>query len=389
MDSSLQSIIAAIASFIVVTCLFAVTFMICKAASKRQRVLNQQRLPVRTTRAIRSRTVPDNNHPKKDPDLNSITIGESATFDPALSKVSIEELVRATANFSPELIVGDGSFGYVYKAKLSSGVMVAVKKLSADAFQGFREFRAEMETLGKIVHPNIVKILGYCATGSERILVYEYVAQGSLDQWLHDTSSSSEDDVGLSGVRFPLPWSTRIKIIQGIARGLAFMHSLETPIIHRDIKASNVLLDENFVAHIADFGLARRMEGSHSHVSTQVAGTMGYIPPEYLSGATMATMMGDVYSFGVLMLEIITGKRPNFPFKGEDGKEIRLVQWVHSMVVKEQYVEMVDANILKSELKQNEVMEVVTIATMCATENGKIRPSMEEVVQELDGIPTT
>lgn len=278
----------------------------------------------------------------------------------------------------------------VYKAKLSSGMVVAVKKLAADAFQGFREFLAEMETLGTIHHPNIVKILGYCDTGLERVLVYEYIERGSLDQWLYDASSSSQDsdDVEHSVLRLPLSWATRMKIIKGVARALAYMHNLDKPIIHRDIKASNVLLDANFEPHIADFGLARSIEGSHSHVSTQVAGTMGYMPPEYLAGATTATMMGDVYSFGVLMMEIITGKRPNFPFQGEDGKEIRLIAWVNTMVPQKRYTEMVDGNILKNELKEDEVIEVFRIAKMCATENGKTRPAIMEVVQLLDGLST-
>ncbi|KAL3504525.1 hypothetical protein ACH5RR_034366 [Cinchona calisaya] len=382
MDSSLQAVLAAMASFFAVTLLFTVILIICKATSKRQ-CSGESRSRVRSR--ARPKTVSDRNS-----ELSSIEIGQSATFDPSLNKVSMAELLKATGNFSRELIIGDGSFGLVYKAKLSSGLIVAVKKLSADAFQGFREFRAEMETLGNIGHPNIVKMLGYCATGSERVLVYEYIEKGSLDQWLYDTSSSSEetDDVELSVLPLPLSWVTRIKIIKGIAKGLTFMHTLEIPIIHRDIKASNVLLDANFEAHIADFGLARRMEGSHTHVSTQVAGTMGYMPPEYLGGATMATMMGDVYSFGVLMLEIITGRRPHFPFPGEDGKEIRLMEWVNTMVAQKRYMELIDGNILKNELKENEVIEVFRIAKMCANENGKIRPGMQEVVQLLDGIPT-
>nr|XP_027090900.1 leucine-rich repeat receptor protein kinase EMS1-like [Coffea arabica] len=383
MNPTLQAVLAAMASFFAVTVLFGVLMVICRTSSKRQRP-NPPRSRVRTL-DTRPKAVPTNK-----PEFSSITIGETTTFDPSLNPVSMAELLQATANFSPELIVGDGSFGLVYKAKLSSGVAVAVKKLDADAFQGFREFQAEMETLGKIHHPNIVKILGYCSTGSERILVYEYIERGSLDQWLYDTSCPSEDtddvDVEHSVFRLPLSWVTRIKIISGIARGLAYMHNLDTPIIHRDIKASNVLLDANFEAHIADFGLARSIEGSHSHVSTQVAGTMGYMPPEYLSGATTATMMGDVYSFGVLMLEIVTGRRPSLPFPWEDGKEIRLMGWVNTMVAQKRYMEMVDGNILKDELKENEVIEVFRIAKMCATENGKTRPAMKEVAQMLDGV---
>lgn len=384
MDSSLQAVLSAIISFLIVTILFAVILLICRNTSKRRRSSQPPSRP--RTRQVGPRTAPNYNS-----DLSSsLAIGESASFDPSLNRVSMAELLQATENFSTDLIIGDGSFGLVYKAKLSSGATVALKKLSADAFQGFREFRAEMETLGKLRHPNIVQILGYCATGSERVLVYEYVEKGSLDQWLYDTSSSSStstetenDDGEHSIMRLPLSWDTRIKIIKGVAKGLAYMHNLVKPIIHRDIKASNVLLDNNFEPHIADFGLARSIDGSHSHVSTQVAGTMGYMPPEYLGG-TAATVMGDVYSFGILSLEIITGRRPNFPFPGEDGKEVRLIEWVNTMIDQRRYMEMIDASILKEELIENVVTEIFRIATTCACDKPKIRPTMNQVVEMLD-----
>ncbi|PIN06299.1 Serine/threonine protein kinase [Handroanthus impetiginosus] len=378
MDQTLQAVLAATASFFVVSLILASILIICRGDPKRRRN-ERSALPARA----RNFALPE---PNSAPDaaLSSIAVDESATFDPSLNHVSMQELVDVTGNFSRDLIIGDGSFGLVYKARLNSGPVVAVKKLSPDAFQGLREFRAEMETLGKIRHPNIVKILGYCATGWDRVLIYEFIEKGSLDQWLYDTSS--EEDCDDMGLRLPLSWHTRLKIVRGVAKGLAFMHSLETPIIHRDIKASNILLDENFEAHIADFGLARRIEGSHSHVSTQVAGTMGYMPPEYLGGATMATMMGDVYSFGVLMLETITGRRPSFPFHGEDGGEVRLMEWINKMVDQNRYMEMVDSSISKDDLKESIVAEVFKIGIKCADEKCKVRPAMKEVVDNLDKI---
>ncbi|XP_009611557.1 leucine-rich repeat receptor protein kinase EMS1 [Nicotiana tabacum] len=375
MDPAVQAFLAAAASFVAVILIFGALYVFCRDPNKRRRTEPTRNRPrTRNTRAIASNT-----------DLSSITVTESATFDPSLNRISMPELVDATRDFSPELIIGDGSFGMVYKAKLASGVSVAVKKLSADAFQGFREFRAEMETLGKIRHPNIVKMLGYCSTGSDRVLIYEFVEKGSLDQWLYDTSSAS--DMAEAIPWMPLSWVTRINIVKGVAKGLAYMHNLDTAIIHRDIKASNILLDAKFEAYIADFGLARRIQGSHLHVSTQVAGTMGYMPPEYINGATKATTNGDVYSFGVLMLEIITGKRPNFPFKGEDGREIRLVNWVNDMVVQERYMEMVDTNLSKDGLNEIAVIEYFKIAMMCANENCIDRPPMNDVVEILNGIP--
>ncbi|XP_045820095.1 probable receptor-like protein kinase At2g42960 [Trifolium pratense] len=301
----------------------------------------------------------------------------------------MEELSRATDNFSPLRIVGDGSFGMVYKAQLSTGVFVAVKKLSPDAFQGFREFAAEMETLSKLFHRNIVKILGYWASGPERLLVYEYIEKGNLDQWLHEPSSPTQpnDDVlSTDIIRSPLSWETRVNIIRGVAHGLCYLHGLQKPIIHRDIKASNVLLDSEFQAHIADFGLARRMDKSHSHVSTQVAGTIGYMPPEYRDGSNVANQKVDVYSFGVLMIETVSGHRPNLAVKLE-GNDIGLVNWARKMKERNTEMEMLDVNIPREGLKEESVREYVHIACMCTGELQKDRPEMPEVVKLLDSMP--
>ncbi|GFY85646.1 protein kinase superfamily protein [Actinidia rufa] len=371
MDQSLQAILAASASFFVVIVLFSMICSLCRAQNSRE-----------PNHRVRTRT-----RPVRRSELSSIAVSDSAAFDPALSEVSMPELIRATRNFSPDLIIGDGSFGLVYKARLANDVTVAVKKLSPDAFQGFREFRAEMETLSKLRHPNIIQILGYCSTGSERVLIYEFVEKGSLDQWLLDTSSS--ELLSWSAPRMPLSWETRIKITIGVANGLAYMHNLETPIIHRDIKASNVLLDKEFEPHIADFGLARRLEGSHSHVSTQVAGTMGYMPPEYIHGCFVATAMGDVYSFGILMLEIATGVRPNLPFKGdEDGKEVRLVEWARKMEAQNRQMEMLDANVSREGIKEAGVVEFFRIAMLCTREARNDRPVMTKVGELLSQIST-
>ncbi|XP_059630473.1 leucine-rich repeat receptor protein kinase EMS1-like [Cornus florida] len=364
-NQTFQAVLGATGGCFVVFLILAIIWAICKGTKRR-------------APQTRARTVPNS-------DLSSVAVVESASLDPSLNRISMLELVEATQNFSPDLIIGDGSFGVVYKARLYSGLTVAVKKLSPDAFQGFREFRAEMEILGKLQHRNIVKILGYYDIGSDRVLIYEFVEKGSLDEWLNDTSSS---EIGSSAVRLPLSWEIRLKIIRGVAVGLLYMHNLDTPIIHRDIKASNVLLDSEFEAHIADFGLARRIEGSHAHVSTQVAGTMGYMPPEYIQGATAATVSGDIYSFGILMLEVATGKRPNLPFKEDDGKVIRLVEWTRKMVEQNRQMEMVDANISRDGLREDEVVEFFRIATLCSSESSKDRPPMKEVVELLNQIPT-
>jgi serine/threonine protein kinase len=313
------------------------------------------------------------------PELSPVTMDETASYDPTINHISMEELKVSTKNFSTDLIIGDGSFGLVYKAALYNGSTVAIKKLDPDAFQGFREFRAEMETLGQLRHGNIVKILGYCVSGRDRVLILEFVERGSLDQWIHDTSSTDNDHFD----KFPLPWETRIKIVMGVANGLAYLHGLDTPIIHRDIKASNVLLDASFQAHISDFGLARRIEALRSHVSTQVAGTFGYMPPEYKDGFIGATVQADVYSFGILMFEIATSERPDLP-KVMEGKEVGFIEWVKKMLGQDRHMEMLDCNMPKEGLSgDDQVKEYFRIASLCTEEFMGDRPAMSEVVDLL------
>ncbi|KAI3953226.1 hypothetical protein MKX01_042221 [Papaver californicum] len=371
MEPTLQAVLAAGASFLAVMFISAGIFLLCKSTTTEPPRPDQPR----------SRTPTD-----RDQNCVSITIDESAAYDPSLDRISMPELIKATRNFSPNKIIGDGSFGLVYKARLSNGTNVAVKKLSSDAFQGFREFQAEMETLGKnsLRHPNLVRILGYCVSGDDRILIYEFIEKGSLDQWLHDTSSSFEEDEEHKIDIHPLSWEIRVKIIRGVAKGLWYLHTLLTPIIHRDIKASNVLLDNEFEAHIADFGLARRVNASHSHVSTQVAGTFGYMPPEYRDGVTVATAKADVYSFGILMIEVATGKRPNLPTKIETGKEIGLVPWAKKMLEEKRHLEIVDESIGKEGLREKQIGEFLRIACLCTSDHKKDRPVMKDVVEMLN-----
>ncbi|XP_058758538.1 putative serine/threonine-protein kinase [Vicia villosa] len=380
MDHVTEALLAAIGSFIIVTFIFAAIILVCQHRKITQSRRNNQ---------IRTRPLRNPNHYPTS--SNSLPVDASWSEDPNL-KISMEELSRATNDFSPDHIVGDGSFGLVYKARLSNGAVVAVKKLSADAFQGFREFAAEMETLSKLRHQNIVKIRGYWASGAERLLVYEFIEKGNLDQWLHEPSPPTppNNDVSSSTdlIRSPLSWETRVNIMRGVAHGLCYLHGLEKPIIHRDIKASNVLLDSDFQAYIADFGLARRMDKSHSHVSTQVAGTTGYMPPEYWQGSNVAYPKVDVYSFGVLMIETMAGHRPNLSIKLE-GTDIGLVNWARKMKERNTEMEMLDVNIPREEenLKEESVKEYVHIACMCTNDLQKDRPQMAEVVKLLDSMP--
>lgn len=326
---------------------------------------------------LRSLTAPAPTLPVGRPPSACVGADESASFDPSLDHISLNELAAATKGFAADAIIGDGSFGFVYKGRLSSGVIVAVKRHCADAFHGIREFRAEMETVGCIRHPNLARILGYCVSGADLLLIYEFLERGSLDQWLHESDT----------VSFPLPWPIRLRIIRGVASGLAFLHEKAQPrIIHRDIKSSNVLLDGDFVAKIADFGLARRVDASRTHVSTQVAGTMGYMPPEYKAGLTAATVAADVYSFGVLMVEVAAGERPNLPRRREDGKEVNLVQWARRMVEEKRWMEVLDRKMDKEGVIEPEVKGYLEVACRCTDENPRMRPTMGEVAFLLDQI---
>lgn len=357
MDGAVQALIAAVASFVIVSLLIGVLLLLCR------------RSPKPPSFAAVS--------PASRPALPEA----SATFDPSINHISMSELAVATKNFAADAIIGDGGFGFVYKAQLASGASVAVKRLSADAFHGPREFSAEMETLGRIRHRNLIRLLGYCVSGADRLLIYEFLPGGSLDHWLYPLDSVEPGPGRLS-------WADRVGILKGVATGLAFLHEECKPrIIHRDIKASNVLLDAELGARIADFGLARRVDSARSHVSTQVAGTMGYMAPEYREGNTAATWMGDVYSFGILMFEVATGRRPSWPMKGEDGKDVSFVKWTKGMVEAGRGWEILDPLMEKEGLTCEDVDGFLWIAHRSANESCRKRPSMVEVVSLLNQLP--
>ncbi|MCO5552293.1 hypothetical protein L7F22_027618 [Adiantum nelumboides] len=235
-----------------------------------------------------------------------------ATFEKPLRKLTFAHLLEATNGFSQEAVIGRGGFGEVYKATLEGGIVVAIKKLVHTVSQGDREFMAEMETIGKIKHRNLVPLLGYCKVGQERLLVYEYMEGGSLDRRLHEECYHSDDSGPLDGPP-ALSWDIRKRIAFGTARGLCFLHHSCIPhIIHRDLKSSNVLLDDALEARVSDFGMARLVSAAETHLSvSSLVGTPGYVPPEYCH-SFRCTSKGDVYSFGVVLLELITGRRPTW-----------------------------------------------------------------------------
>ncbi|XVF26399.1 hypothetical protein REPUB_Repub14bG0013000 [Reevesia pubescens] len=284
---------------------------------------------------------------------------------------SFEELKKHTNKFSEANAIGSGGYGKVYRGTLPTGELVAIKRAEQGSTQGGLEFKTEIELLSRVHHKNVVSLLGFCFEQGEQMLIYEYVPNGSLSDSLS----------GKSGIR--LDWTRRLKIAIGAARGLAYLHELANPpIIHRDIKSTNILLDERLNAKVADFGLSKLMGDSEKgHVTTQVKGTMGYLDPEYYMTQQL-TEKSDVYSFGVLMLEIITARRPI-----ERGKYI--VREVRMSVdkTKSSYnlQEILDPTIGLGTTPKG-LEKFVDLAMRCVEESGADRPTMGDVVKEIENI---
>ncbi|XP_031118945.1 phytosulfokine receptor 2-like [Ipomoea triloba] len=285
--------------------------------------------------------------------------------------LTVADLLKSTNNFNQSNIIGCGGFGLVFKADLPNGAKAAIKRLSGDCGQMEREFQAEVEALSRAQHKNLVALQGYCRHGSDRLLIYSYMENGSLDYWLHES---------VDGTSF-LTWDARLKIAQGSARGLAYLHK-EPNIVHRDIKTSNILLDERFEAHLADFGLSRLLCPYDTHVTTDLVGTLGYIPPEYSQTLT-ATFRGDVYSFGVVLLELLTGKRPVEVCKGKNCRD--LVSWVLQMKLEKREEEIFDSSIWDKD-REKQLLEVLAIACKCIHQDPRQRPTIDHVVSWLEAI---
>ncbi|KAH0906402.1 hypothetical protein HID58_038229 [Brassica napus] len=288
--------------------------------------------------------------------------------------LTVADLLKSTNGFSQANIIGCGGFGLVYKANLPDGSKAAVKKLSGDCGQMEREFQAEVEALSRAEHENLVSLQGYCKHGDDRLLIYSFMENGSLDYWLHERVDGSTT----------LRWDVRLKIARGAARGLAYLHKdCEPNVIHRDVKSSNILLDEKFEAHLADFGLARLLRPYDTHVTTDLVGTLGYIPPEY-SQALIATCRGDVYSFGVVLLELVTGCRPVEVCKGKGCRD--LVSRVFRMKDEKREAELIDAT-MREDVEEKEVLEMLEIACKCIDHDPRRRPFIEDVVAWLEDFP--
>ncbi|CAN7053207.1 unnamed protein product [Brassica rapa subsp. trilocularis] len=287
---------------------------------------------------------------------------------------SYEELVKATNGFSQENLLGEGGFGCVYKGVLPDGRVVAVKQLKIGGGQGDREFKAEVETLSRIHHRHLVSIVGHCISDDRRLLIYDYVSNNDLYFHLHASKEV-------------LDWATRVRIAAGAARGLAYLHEDCHPrIIHRDIKSSNILLEDNFDARVSDFGLARLALDCNTHITTRVMGTFGYLAPEYASSGKL-TEKSDVYSFGVVLLELITGRKPvdtSQPL-GEES----LVEWARPLIshaVETEEFDSLEDPKLGGNYVGYEMFRMIEAAGACVRHSAAKRPRMGQVVRALESL---
>ncbi|KAG6479142.1 serine/threonine-protein kinase RIPK-like [Zingiber officinale] len=317
-------------------------------------------------------------------DLSNSTGGMLTPEDISLSLIGsnlyifkLAELHVATQGFAQSNFLGKGGFGPVYKGfvdeKIKPGVAartVAVKQLDLEGKQGHKEWLTEVIFLGQLKHPNLVKLIGYCCEDEQRLLVYEFMTRGSLEKLLFKRYCGS------------LPWSTRLQIAIGAAKGLAFLHDLEKPVIYRDFKASNILLDSDYKAMLSDFGLAKDgPEGDETHVSTRVMGTQGYAAPEYILTGHL-TVKSDVYGYGVVLLELLTGQRS--VDKNRPMRKQNLVEWARPILNDPRRLNQLMDPCLDGQYSIQGAQKVAAMAYQCLSQNPKSRPHMSTVVETLE-----
>ncbi|EAY95176.1 hypothetical protein OsI_16994 [Oryza sativa Indica Group] len=300
---------------------------------------------------------------------------------PNLRIFTFAELRAATRNFKPDSVLGEGGFGRVYKgwvdertmspARSGTGMVIAVKKLNPESVQGLQEWQSEINFLGRLSHPNLVRLIGYCVEDRELLLVYEFMAKGSLENHLFRKGSAYQ----------PISWNLRLRIAIGAARGLAFLHSSERQIIYRDFKASNILLDTHYNAKLSDFGLAKNgPTAGESHVTTRVMGTYGYAAPEYVATGHLY-VKSDVYGFGVVLLEMLTGMRALDT--GRPAPQHSLVEWAKPYLAdRRKLARLVDPR-LEGQYPSRAAQQAAQLTLRCLSGDPRSRPSMAEVVQAL------
>ncbi|KAJ9186337.1 hypothetical protein P3X46_001919 [Hevea brasiliensis] len=303
--------------------------------------------------------------------------GRKTTDASGARSFTFRELAAATSNFRETNLIGEGGFGRVYKGRLESSEIVAVKQLNHDGVQGFQEFIVEVLMLSLLHHPNLVTLIGYCTAGDQRLLVYEYMPMGSLEDHLFDLEPDKE----------PLNWSTRMKIAVGAAQGLEYLHcKANPPVIYRDLKSANILLDADFNPKLSDFGLAKLGPvGEKTHVSTRVMGTYGYCAPEYAMSGKL-TLKSDIYSFGVVLLELITGRKAID--RSKRPGEQNLVAWSRQFLKdQKKFYQLVDP-LLEGRYPRRCLNYAIAITAMCLHEEAHFRPLIGDIVVALEYLAT-
>ncbi|XP_039116940.1 LRR receptor-like serine/threonine-protein kinase RPK2 [Dioscorea cayenensis subsp. rotundata] len=284
--------------------------------------------------------------------------------------LTYETVVRATGNFNTSNCIGSGGFGATYKAEIAPGVLVAIKRLSIGRFQGAQQFHAEIKTLGRWRHPNLVTLIGYHVNEAEMFLIYNYLPGGNLERFIHER------------YKRPVDWRMLHKIALDVARALAYLHDHCVPrILHRDVKPSNILLDNDFNAYLSDFGLARLLGNSETHATTGVAGTFGYVAPEYAMTCRVSDK-ADVYSYGVVLLELISDKKALDPSFSPYGNGFNIVAWA-CMLLRQGRSHEFFAEGLWDVGPHDDLVEVLHLGVMCTVDSLSIRPTMKHVVQRL------
>lgn len=287
-------------------------------------------------------------------------------------RFSLAEMQLATGDFPDARVIGKGGFGTVYEGLIDNGsLIVAIKRLASNSNQGEREFVTEMETLTKLRHRNLVSLIGYCNEQDEKILVYEFMANGTLADHLYKLSRNG-------GGGSSLTWNQRLKICIGAGRGLDYLHS-GSSIIHRDVKSTNILLDVNFAAKVSDFGLAKDIS-AESHVSASLKGSFGYFDPAYFTTGRL-TMASDTYAFGVVLLEVLSGRAAVDPGLAED--EVSLAMWAQERIRIGRVDQIVDSD-LRGEISEDCLNTFVEVAKRCLRHDPKERLTMSRVVAQLE-----
>ncbi|CAI0390797.1 unnamed protein product [Linum tenue] len=295
---------------------------------------------------------------------------EIIEFVPIGVPLLYEDIVQATGNFNTRNCIGNGGFGATYKAEIAPGTLVAVKRLSVGRFQGFQQFHAEIKALGRVRHPHLVTLIGFHASETEMFLIYNYLPGGNLESFIRGRSAAT------------VQWKILHKIAFHIARALAYLHDQCAPrILHRDVKPSNILLDDEFNAYLSDFGLARLLGTSETHATTGVAGTFGYVAPEYAMTCRVSEK-ADVYSYGVVLLELMSDKKALDPSFSSQENGFNIVSWASLLLRHGRAKEVFTAGLWESS-PHDDLVEMLHLAITCTDDTLSTRPTMKSVVQRL------